>query len=119
MQAMSKITGYALDEFRGVNIQNVYADLNDRRGLYEVLEKNGRAENFEVLLKKRSGEKYWASICVVPIKYNNRDAFLTSVVDITEMKRDEEALRESETRYRTLFENANDAIFMMDEKVFL
>ena len=118
-KAMSKITGYSLEEFRGVNIQNVYVDLNDRKRLYEVLERKGKAENFEVLLKKRSGEKYWANICVVPIKYNKRDAFLTSVVDITEMKRAEEALRDSETRYRTLFENANDAIFMMDEKVFL
>jgi len=118
-KAMSKITGYSLEEFRGVNIQNVYVDLNDRKRLYEVLERKGKAENFEVLLKKRSGEKYWANICVVPIKYNKRDAFLTSVVDITERKRAEEALRDSETRYRTLFENANDAIFMMDDKVFL
>jgi PAS domain S-box-containing protein len=43
-------------------------------------------------------------------------AVTMAATDITEMKKVHEALRESEEKYRTLFENANDAIFLADTK---
>ncbi|MEP7148606.1 MAG: PAS domain S-box protein [Acidobacteriota bacterium] len=41
--------------------------------------------------------------------------FITSVIrDVTERKRSQEALKESESRFRDLFENANDLIYTHD-----
>lgn len=42
--------------------------------------------------------------------------FLTSIVEITERKRMEDALNKSDLRYRSLFLNANDAILIADDQ---
>jgi PAS domain S-box-containing protein len=44
---------------------------------------------------------------------------IQSIRDITERKEIEEALRGSEEKFRTLFESAGDAIFIMDHEIFL
>jgi len=46
------------------------------------------------------------------------DYFVVMLQDITEQHRVEEALRQSETKFRTLFDVANDAIFILHNGVF-
>jgi diguanylate cyclase (GGDEF)-like protein/PAS domain S-box-containing protein len=52
---------------------------------------------------------------VYPITIQGRECYLESFIDITERKRTEEALRESEERYRVLVENASDLVFRLDD----
>jgi len=51
------------------------------------------------------------------IIFGGRQARFVMVNDVTESKRATEALRRSEEKYRDLFENANDAIFIVDSEL--
>ncbi len=58
--------------------------------------------------------RFVAETCVVPLPAaGGRRVALLSFTDISRRRRAEEKLRESEARYRTLFETANDAIFLL------
>ncbi|MGA2319107.1 MAG: PAS domain S-box protein, partial [Thermodesulfobacteriota bacterium] len=61
----------------------------------------------------KAGNIKWAEVNSVLISWEGRPAILNFLNDITERKRAEEALRESEQRYRNLVENAPDVIFTL------
>ncbi|MEW6062314.1 MAG: PAS domain S-box protein, partial [Bacteroidota bacterium] len=52
----------------------------------------------------------------IPFMFEGEPAAQVIARDITERKRTEDLLRESELRFRSLFENAKDAVFITDTK---
>ena len=67
----------------------------------------------EVLCK--DGEHRWAEIRTRIVYENEKVKEIHGIArDITEKKRLEEKLRESEAKYRDLFENAQDAMYVID-----
>jgi PAS domain S-box-containing protein len=71
----------------------------------------------ELHLKKRTGEIILAHLASSPMTSSMRDGALlyqTAIVDLSERKRAEEAIRESEQRYRTLFDLVPVAVYTCD-----
>lgn len=68
-------------------------------------------------IETRLGDR-WFVVAVEPYFDEEGDlsGALHIMTDITERKRAEQALKESEEKFRTIFETANDAIFILDEK---
>jgi PAS domain S-box-containing protein len=53
------------------------------------------------------------------LQIGRRNIRMTAIRDITKRKLSEAALRENEQKYKALFESANAAIFLMNQRVFL
>jgi len=95
------------------------------------IRKTGLVQELDNLLKGKKiqgeksftsmyGKKLYLSFIISPIMQGGR--FLGAnllVTDITEHKRAEAALQKSEIRYRTLFDAAYDAIFIMSKEKFI
>jgi PAS domain S-box-containing protein len=83
-----------------------YVRLDDRTRMVKTLQDNGSVENFKVELQDQKGERLWVS-------YSARivDGILEgAVVVITDQKKAERQLQESEERYRRLANAAHEAV---------
>jgi PAS domain S-box-containing protein len=68
----------------------------------------------EAIGLRKDGSTFLGEICGKAIPYRGRMVTVTAIRDITERKRVEEALRESEEKYRLLAENVTDVIWVMN-----
>jgi len=81
-----------------------------------AIAENKTESSFEAKVKTLKGNErhiilHWN---VVPGFEETLERVYISTLDITQMKESEEAIRESENKYRTLFEQSSDAIFLLD-----
>ena len=74
-----------------------------------------RIPNFEILYYAPSGKKLWVEITTKALYDAERVVGVVALThDITEHKRIEKALRESEERFRALFEHHNAVMFLFE-----
>ncbi len=89
----------------------VYVDVADRTHYLEQLYKDGAVDNLEMNLRRADGMPFWAAVSARRVEYQNQDAIVSSIIDLTErrtaeeeMARQREALRASDERFRRLLE---------------
>ena len=92
-------------------------DRSDLLSRYEDrLEGKQVSSRYEARIVRKNGEVRWLEIFSSRIQFGGKPAVQSAFVDITERKRAEEALRESEGKYRRIFENVQDVFYQVDKK---
>ncbi|MFC1836176.1 sigma 54-interacting transcriptional regulator [Thermodesulfobacteriota bacterium] len=113
----ANMLGYRIDELVGMEFWRVYRSEDQEEVRLKALARY-RGEEIppysEVRIVTKHGETRWVEVLATTAEHDGRTAIMGSLADITERKLAEAALAESEQKFRALFENAQDCIFMKD-----
>jgi PAS domain S-box-containing protein len=116
-----KMTGYSSDELLSMRTRDVTYREDLPRSLDLLGQLSGGGTSFEIEKRfiRKDHSLIWVhnSVAAVRDTSGKLRSFIIVSIDISERKRAEEALRESEERYRTLF-NSIDEGFVVAEVLF-
>ena len=114
-----KLTGYKKKELIGKNFLKLkLLSITDISKLGKLFDKDLRGlsvETSEFIFNRKNNTKVTVEISTYTVKIKGRTLVLGIVRDITECKQAEQALIESEEKYRTVFENTVIATMVIDE----
>jgi PAS domain S-box-containing protein len=118
----TQITGYALEEVIGRNPRILKTDktpAGTHRELWETIN-SGQEWRGEFINRKKNGELFYEYASISPIHDENGIVthYLAVKENMTERKKVEEALRESEQRYRLLISSLPDIAILLFDREF-
>lgn len=115
-RGFTKIMGYTEKEIIGKTSleYNIWDDPEDRQRLVTGLQEDGEVTNLEAAFRMKGGGIRYGLMSASVIELNGVSHILSITRDITDRKMAQEALKESENKYRLLADNASDVIFVLD-----
>ncbi|MDQ4005196.1 MAG: PAS domain S-box protein [Actinomycetota bacterium] len=118
-QALATLLGFPdVSSLLEANPGDVYIDPEDRRRWMEVIEREGELRGFEMRHRRRDGAQIWVRDTARAVRGPDGEIlyYEGTQEDITERKRWEAALAQSEQRMRAIIKSSMDAIVAMDQE---
>ena len=119
-KAGAELFGYSSpEEVIGTKVKNIYVDPEDRRRLCEKLEKDGVWREFVSLCKRKNGESFYAERTSNLLRdEKGTPVYIYGVIrDISERKKAEVEIVESEKKYRLLFNSLKEGVYQCEPEV--
>ncbi len=115
--ATEVLTGYSMDELLNMDFWKVvhpdFKEVIRRRGL--ARQKGKRVLNrYEFKIIRKNGEERWIDFTAGTIEFQGQPAAIGTAFDITDRKKAEEAVKESELHLRTLINAMPDIVCFKD-----
>lgn len=119
-QACKKYLGKGIDRIAGKPIApnklipKDFLDLVRKNNIAQLKEKD--VPPFESIISDQEGNKVNVLHSTIILNYHHQPAILGKITDITEQKKLESAIRESEKRFRSMIENSTEGISLLNSR---
>jgi PAS domain S-box-containing protein/putative nucleotidyltransferase with HDIG domain len=110
--AALKCYGYSIAEIRALTIRDIRTAGDQEAIDRQIAEAGERGARFETTHRRSNGETFDVEVISAPVTIEGDTALLSVVGDITERKRSEAALQESEERYRSVVAALHDGVIL-------
>jgi len=122
-RAILDLYGYdSIEELKTTPVEKRYT--KESFAEYQIRRKKRKrgvdsTSEYEISIIRKNGEIRHLQVYRKEILWNGEVQYQAIYQDITERKQAEEALRESESKFRIIFESANDSFFLVDQDIFI
>ncbi len=113
-KAMAAITQFSRKELQRLRLFSLCDDSRDSDKILKALDKWGTVSNFRTRMKRKDGSVVNVLLNASKIRVQDKELLQIRLQDTSEAKKAEEKIKVSEGKYRGLFEEAMDAIFVAD-----
>mgnify|MGYP001805908831 CR=1 FL=1 len=103
---LAEMIGVPREALLGRPARELYVDPAQRDGILAALRAHGRVNNMEARFQRHDGSPLWTLLTIHGYNFGDEEVSLAWVYDISDRKRDEEALKESEQRLMAILEES-------------
>ena len=118
-ERLSEITAFSIEELYNLNFLDLIHSEDKDWIKHFTLNREAlitsSPNSYDIRIQRKDGTIRYCEIATSPITFDGKPAIHGVVRDFTERHINEQALKESELRFRTLIQSANDAIITVNE----